>query len=240
MTTFIPSITIPASVFANPAASILLPIALGTAVGYSCRRTYFPNITIYLEHQLATEISLASLHASSFHSSTSLQLTTAVETQKTYLALKQPPYRPPPYVFGPAWTVLYGLMGYSAYRAYSTGMNPLASAEKHVLTKHGATLYTIQLGLNLVWMPLFFVAKRPIEATADILALTGTVGYLTYLWGQVDSVAGWALAPYLGWLGFASYLTIGVGYLNDWNTADKEVDFPPATKDTKYVDEKEQ
>jgi benzodiazapine receptor len=66
------------------------------------------------------------------------------------LALKQPPFRPPPWVFGPAWTVLYGLMGYSAYRAYNTGTNPLASAEKLLLTKQGATLYTVQLGLNLV------------------------------------------------------------------------------------------
>ncbi|KAH8674545.1 putative translocator protein like protein [Tricladium varicosporioides] len=190
MTTFIPSLTLPAAVFANPAAAILLPVALGTAVGFSVR----PK-----------------------------------ETQKTYLALKQPPFRPPPQVFGPAWTLLYGLMGYSAYRAYSTGIHPLASTEKHLLTKHGATLYTIQLGLNLIWMPLFFWAKRPIEATVDIVALTGVVGYLTYTWGQVDALAGWALAPYLGWLGFATYLTIGVGYLNDWNIADKEV---KATKDT--------
>ena len=51
------------------------------------------------------------------------------------MALKQPPYRPPPQVFGPAWTVLYGLMGYAAYRAHSTGTNPLSSAEKLVLFK---------------------------------------------------------------------------------------------------------
>jgi len=200
MTTFVPSITIPAAIFASPAASILLPIALGTAVGYSCR----PK-----------------------------------ETQKTYLALKQPPFRPPPEVFGPAWTLLYGLMGYSAYRAYSTGMSPFATAEQHVLIKHGATLYTIQLGLNLIWMPLFFVAKRPIEATVDIVALTGVTGYLTYIWGQVDSVSALALAPYLGWLGFATYLSAGVGYLNNWDLADKEV-AGPHTKHTKYVDEKEE
>jgi benzodiazapine receptor len=109
--------------------------------------------------------------------------TPAKETQKTYLALKQPPYRPPPQVFGPAWTLLYGLMGYSAYRAYSVGMSPFASAEKQVLTKHGATLYTIQLGLNLIWMPLFFWAKRPIEATVDIVALTGMLSppFFTHL-----------------------------------------------------------
>jgi len=201
MTTFIPSLTLPAAVFANPAASILLPVGLGTAVGFSVQ----PK-----------------------------------QSQKTYMALKQPPYRPPPEIFGPTWTILYGLMGYSAYRAYSTGMSPLASTEKQLLTKHGATLYTIQLGLNLLWMPLFFIAKRPIEATVDIVALTGVTGYLTYIWGKVDPVAGWALAPYLGYLGFATYLSAGVGYLNDWDTKGKEVDFPPSSKleETKFVDEK--
>ncbi|CAL3966745.1 unnamed protein product, partial [Diplocarpon coronariae] len=81
---------------------------------------------------------------------------------------------------------------------------------------------------------------RPIEATVDIVALTGVTGYLTYIWGQVDPVAGWALAPYLAWLGFATYLSAGVGYLNDWNLADKEVPITPEGKGTKYVDEKKE
>lgn len=71
-----------------------------------------------------------------------------------------------------------------------------------------ATLYTIQLGLNLIWMPLFFGINRPRAAVVDILALGGTVSYLTYIWGQVDEVSGWLLAPYLGWLGFATYLNV--------------------------------
>ncbi|KFZ04493.1 hypothetical protein V501_09152 [Pseudogymnoascus sp. VKM F-4519 (FW-2642)] len=150
MTTYIPSLTLPSWAFHNPAASILLPIAMGTAVGFA---------------------------------------TGTRETQETYMALKQPPFRPPPEIFGPMWTLLYGLMGYGAYRAINTGLSPLSSPDIIQATKHGATVYTIQLGLNLIWMPLFFVAKRPIEASVDILALTGTVGYLTYLWGQVDAVA---------------------------------------------------
>jgi benzodiazapine receptor len=156
------------------------------------------------------------------------------------MALKQPPYRPPPEVFGPVWTLLYGLMGYGAYRACNAGLSPLRSPSIIQATKHGATLYTIQLGLNLVWMPLFFVAKRPIEATVDILALTGTVGYMTYLWGQVDEVAGWCMVPYLGYLCYASYLSAGVGYLNKWDLSDKTVDSPPSSKSgqTKFVDEK--
>ena len=39
MTTYIPSLTLPGQVFANPAASILLPIALGTGIGFAVRRT---------------------------------------------------------------------------------------------------------------------------------------------------------------------------------------------------------
>lgn len=214
MTTYIPALTLPAAVFASPASSILLPIALGTAVGFSCQRTLDGDYSKVKPNKI-----------------------TAKKTQKTYMALKQPPYRPPPEVFGPAWTILYGLMGYSAYRAYSA-LSPAQTPAAIQNIKHGFTLYTIQLGLNLAWMPLFFVAKRPIEATANVVALTGIVGYLTYLWGSVDAVAGWALAPYLGWLGFATYLSAGVGYLNDWNMQDKEVDFPPSTKDTLYVDEK--
>ncbi|KAK3675532.1 hypothetical protein LTR78_004615 [Recurvomyces mirabilis] len=159
------------------------------------------------------------------------------ETQKTYLELRQPPLRPPPWIFGPMWTALYGLMGYAAYRAHSTGMSSL-DPTKVALTKQGATLYTIQLALNLIWMPLFFGYQRPIEATIDIVALTGLTGYLTYVWGQVDEVAGYCLVPYLGWLSFATYLSAGCGYLNNWDFSGKEK--PKSTKggSTKYVDEK--
>ncbi|KAJ2907020.1 hypothetical protein MKZ38_008588 [Zalerion maritima] len=177
MTTYIPHITLPNSVFENPAASILLPIALGTAVGFSTRPS---------------------------------------DTQATYLALRQPPLRPPPWVFGPVWTALYGLMGYASHRAVSAGLSPMASPATVATTKHGATLYTLQLGLNLAWMPLFFGIRRPIEATIDIIALIGVNGYLTYVWSGVDEVSAWCFAPYLAWLGFATYLSAGVGYLNNW------------------------
>lgn len=39
MTTYIPSLTLPGQVFANPASSILLPMALGTGIGFVVRRT---------------------------------------------------------------------------------------------------------------------------------------------------------------------------------------------------------
>jgi benzodiazapine receptor len=67
-------------------------------------------------------------------------------------------------------------------------------------------------------MPLFYGFNQPILATVDAAALFGINSYLAWLWGtKVDEVAGWLLVPYVGWLGFATYLSFGTGYLNDWD-----------------------
>ena len=39
MTTYIPSLTLPGEIFTRPAVSILLPVALGTSIGFIVRRT---------------------------------------------------------------------------------------------------------------------------------------------------------------------------------------------------------
>lgn len=200
MTSYISGLTLPNVVFQQPAISILLPIALGTAVGYA---------------------------------------NSPKATQEKYMALKQPPFRPPPQAFGPLWTAMYGLMGFAAYRAWNTG-NGSFNPEVVALTQQGATLYTIQLGLNLIWMPTFFRFKMPIAAAVDAAAMTLVTGYLTYVWSQVDEVAAACLVPYVAWGAFATYLTIGVGYMNDWDLADKMVDSSPADKlaDTDYINQK--
>lgn len=184
MSSYIPFLTLPNMLFEQPVAAVLMPIAMGTAVGFSNKREFYS----FLAKQLTKG-------------------PPASATQAKYMALKQPPLRPPPQVFGPVWTTLYGAMGYAAYRAWSTGMSSL-NPRTVELTKQGATLYTIQLGLNLIWMPLFFKFKRPVAASVDILALTSVVAGMTYIWGQVDKVAAYTLAPYLVWLGFATYLTV--------------------------------
>ncbi|CRK18950.1 hypothetical protein BN1723_017722 [Verticillium longisporum] len=196
MTTFIPALTLPRQVFDHPATSILLPIALGTAVGYTSSRKFPLHPRAALRHGRAN-------------------------TLKTYASIKNPPGNPPPYVFGPVWTLLYGLMGYAAYRAVSIGLAPGATPAQADLTRHGATLYSIQLALNLAWTPLFFVFRRPAEATADIVSLLGVNAYLAYVWGQVDRTAGLLQLPYLGWLSFATYLCAGAGYLNHWDISEK-------------------
>lgn len=138
--------------------------------------------------------------------------------------MKQPPLRPPPQVFGPVWTLLYGLMGYAAHRAITAGLNPLTSSVAGVqAAKHAATLYSVQLGLNLAWMPLFFGIRKPAVALADIAALLGINVYLAKLFFSMDETAGWLYVPYLAWLGFATYLNAGVGIVNNWRITDEDL-----------------
>ena len=153
----------------------------------------------------------------------------AKQTIETYNQIKQPPLRPPPWVFGPVWTVLYGVTGYAAHRAIGGALLAPRSAAQASTARVAAALYTAQLGLNLTWMPLFFRWRRPALALADITALLGANSYLVWLFfapdsaagGLADSVAGWCYAPYVAWLGFAAYLNLGVGYLNGWDISDE-------------------
>ena len=196
-----PSITLPSSIFTSAPIAILLPLGLGMGSGLVSQ----PGSS-----KPKTTSDAASVDRGTFRD----------PTQERYMALKQPPLRPPPWLFAPAWTTLYLLMGYASHRAWVNGM---ASMNPRIVedTRRGATLYTVQLGLNLLFMPLFFGMGRPVEALIDITALTGTVIYLAKVWGKVDEVAGYCLWPYVAWLSFATYLTAGTGYLNGWSTKGK-------------------
>ncbi|KAI9369384.1 TspO/MBR-related protein [Aspergillus egyptiacus] len=130
-------------------------------------------------------------------------------TTPKYNTLVQPPLSPPAWLFPPVWTLLYGIMGFAAHHA-STKIprGPALSTTQ--------TLYTTQLLLNHLWMPLFFSLRKPALAAADILLLGGNVLALMRSWWDTDPLAFWLMVPYGAWLGYATYLNLGVGVLNNW------------------------
>jgi benzodiazapine receptor len=144
--------------------------------------------------------------------------------KRTYAAIKQPPLNPPAWVFGPVWTILYGLMGYASHRAFVSGTTASSPPGAVRAAHDGAALYLAQLGLNLAWMPLFFAARRPVAATLDLVALLGANVALARTWARVDAAAAWCVAPYLAWLAFATYLSAGVGVRNGWDISQREVE----------------
>ena len=120
-----------------------------------------------------------------------------------YSSLNQPPFAPPGIVFPIAWTVLYLLMGISYYFYRKTDKNSTL-----------IILYYIQLFLNLTWTFIFFVFKMRFLAIVWILVIILLVFYLIKQFWSIKKESAYLLIPYLLWLLFAMYLTIGIFLLN--------------------------
>lgn len=111
---------------------------------------------------------------------------------------------PPPKLFGRVLTALYPLIAVSGWRVWR------ATRSGGPSRRRALGLWATQLGLNAAWGPLFFGRRRKRAALADAVALLGTVGAYTATARRVDRPAAWLIAPYLGWVGFATYLNAGM------------------------------
>ncbi len=124
-----------------------------------------------------------------------------------YRGLAKPPLTPPDGVFGPAWTVLYGLMAFAAWRILSAP--PATPGRGRALA-----LFFIQLALNAAWSWSFFAAHSPGAGLLDILVLDILVACTIVQFRRVAVIAALALAPYLLWILYATYLNAGVWRMN--------------------------
>ncbi|CAD6580395.1 MAG: hypothetical protein CYPHOPRED_001210 [Cyphobasidiales sp. Tagirdzhanova-0007] len=131
-----------------------------------------------------------------------------------YPTLEQPPPGPPArWVFPVVWTSLYAGMGWAAHVA----VKAFDTSARHSVRAAAASslvLWYVQFALNMSWTPLFFGAKKTGAAALDIVTLTGTVAALTVKMAHVDRRTLAVFLPYMAWLSYASYLNIGVWWLN--------------------------
>ena len=72
----------------------------------------------------------------------------------------------------------------------------------------------MQLALNAAWTPLFFGLHWLGVAFAEILTLWVAIAATMAAFFRVSRVAGWFLAPYLAWVGFAAVLNFTLWRLN--------------------------
>jgi tryptophan-rich sensory protein len=124
-----------------------------------------------------------------------------------YATLNKPFFTPPAWVFGPAWTILYIFMAISAFLVWRKGFKKkqVGSALK---------LFAIQLVLNLLWSPVFFVAHNPLLAFAIIVVMWVFILKTILAFGKIDKTASYLLYPYILWVSFASILNFSVWFLN--------------------------
>ncbi len=118
-----------------------------------------------------------------------------------YRRLRKPGWAPPPWLFGPAWTLLYTLMGIAAWlvaRRGDAGARPALG------------LWWTQLALNAAWTPIFFGLRRPGLALVEIVATWAAILATVVAFVRQRGPAGPLLLPYLAWVGFATALNFEI------------------------------
>jgi translocator protein len=124
-----------------------------------------------------------------------------------YESLRFPRLRPPNWLFGPAWTVIFILIAAAGVVAWESAENPTTRFRL-------VTLFLINGLLNLLWTPLFFKMRRPDWALYELLLFWLSILVLIVAVAQVSSFAASLLAPYLAWVTFAGWLNWRVVQLN--------------------------
>ena len=120
-----------------------------------------------------------------------------------YEGLRKPWWRPPNWLFGPAWGVLFCMIavaGWLVWRQVGFGLELF--------------FYGVQLVLNFAWSWLFFGRRRPDLALFDLMALWVSISLCIVLFIPVSTTAAWLFVPYLAWVSFAGMLNAKMWQLN--------------------------
>ena len=123
-----------------------------------------------------------------------------------YKQLDKPRWRPPDWLFGPVWTILYLAIALSGWLVWSEA--GIAGAALPL------AVYTLQLLLNAAWTPIFFGLHRPGLALLEILMLWLAILATIVLFHPISAAAAWLLVPYLAWVSFASALNFSIWLRN--------------------------
>lgn len=124
-----------------------------------------------------------------------------------YSQLAKPSFTPPSWLFGPAWTALFLLMGIALFLVWR-------SRASRQLVRAAYVMFGVQLGLNVLWSALFFGLRQPLWAFAEIAMLWVAILATILTFSRVRTTAAWLLAPYLGWVTFAACLNYAIAVAN--------------------------
>jgi benzodiazapine receptor len=134
---------------------------------------------------------------------TSLLIGFLAQPGEWYENLAKPAFNPPPWLFGPVWTLLYVLIAIAGWRVWHARPKSTAMA-----------LWVAQMALNWLWSPAFFGAEAPWLAFAIIVALLAVIlAFIVQAW-EFDRPAAWLFAPYAAWVAFATLLNGSIALMN--------------------------
>lgn len=124
-----------------------------------------------------------------------------------YANLAKPDFAPPNWIFAPVWTMLFALMGVSAFLIWKRGL-------KGKDVKIALGIFVGQLVLNVLWSIIFFGLRNPLGAFVEIIFLWLAILATISAFSKISKLAAWLLVPYILWVSFAAYLNFAVWNLN--------------------------
>jgi tryptophan-rich sensory protein len=122
-----------------------------------------------------------------------------------YQTINKPSFTPPSWLFGPAWTTLYLLMGIAMFLIWKSD---------HSQKKTALWLFGIQLFLNGIWSPAFFGLESPFLGLVVIVPLWVMILVCIKVFFPINKTAAYLMIPYLMWVSFATALNASIWYLN--------------------------
>lgn len=128
-------------------------------------------------------------------------------TYSWYQTLIKPTWAPPAWLFGPVWTLLYGVIavtfGVVFYKAFTKQIPWMV-----------AVPFVLNLIFNFVFSPIQFGLKNNLLAAIDIVLVWGTLVWaIAAIYLHIRWVA-YAQIPYLLWVSFATCVQLTITYLN--------------------------
>ncbi len=131
----------------------------------------------------------------------------AVATDTTlYATIERPALAPPGWVFGPVWLALYTAMGVAGWLVWSAAPSRARS--------RALGWFAVQLVLNAAWTPVFFGVPSFGGGLVVIVALLAAIVATMIVMARASRLAAGLFAPYLAWVGFATYLNAAIWWLN--------------------------
>ncbi|MGB7438666.1 MAG: carbohydrate-binding family 9-like protein [Candidatus Acidiferrum sp.] len=138
---------------------------------------------------------------------------TRPEIPPWYAGLAKPTWRPPNWLFGPAWTILYGLMALAAWRVWRA-----PGSKRRTMALN---LFGIQLALNFPWTPAFFALHLIRAAFGIIVLLLLCLLFFIVNARKVDRLAAALFVPYVFWICFAGALNYTIWSMNSVHASER-------------------
>jgi tryptophan-rich sensory protein len=120
-----------------------------------------------------------------------------------YYGLTFPWWKPPDWLFGPAWTFIYACATVAFVLAWKNAQSPVSRWTI-------VAFFAVNIFFNILWSGLFFKLRRPDYALAEVGLLWLSIAALMLVLWRFSRVASWLLVPYLAWVAFAAMLNLSI------------------------------